>query len=391
MTDNEFKRFWHLDPEIAFLNHGSFGACPIPVLDYQQSLRLRLEQQPLQFLAREIEERLDEARSQLAQFVKASPANLAFVPNATTGINAVLRSLTFQPSDVVLTTNQEYNACRNALDFVAERWNVEIQIATIPYPIESAQHITEIITQAITPQTKLVLLDHIVSQTGYVLPLTEIIQQLNQQGIDSLIDGAHAPGMLPLNLTELGATYYTGNCHKWLCSPKGAAFLYVKPEYQAKIHPTTISHGKNDPRFNRSRFHLEFDWTGTWDPSAYLSVPMAINFMGSLLPGGWDELMESNHTKVLAARQNLADSLGVDLPCPDQMVGSMATLPLPNENFKEISSTKLNAKLWNQFQIEVPFSPFPDQNRYLMRISAQIYNDSSEFDRLAEALKTLLT
>ncbi|NJN48799.1 MAG: aminotransferase class V-fold PLP-dependent enzyme [Alkalinema sp. RL_2_19] len=390
MNDNSFKQFWHLDPTIAFLNHGSFGACPIPVLEYQQSLRLKLEQQPLQFLARDIEDRLDEARSHLAQFLQASPANLVFVPNATTGVNAVLRSLPFQPGDAVLTTNQEYNACRNTLNFVADRSGLEIIVVDIPYPLNEPKQIIEAIVQAITPNTKLVLMDHVVSQTGYVLPIWPIIQILNEQGIDSLIDGAHAPGMLPLNLSSLGATYYTGNCHKWMCSPKGAAFLYVKPDRQAQIHPTTISHGRNDSRLSRSRFHLEFDWTGTWDPSAYLSVPKAIEFMGALLPVGWPALIQHNQDQVLAARRHLADHFAIPLPCPDAMVGSMATLPLPAEHLQGMSHNDLNLRLWQDAKIEVPILPFPDEHGYLIRISSQIYNHPNEFERLAQALKALL-
>jgi isopenicillin-N epimerase len=390
MQQNVFKSLWHLDPEIAFLNHGSFGACPIAVLEYQQSLRLELERQPLQFLAREIELRLDAARSSLAAFLQADPHNLVFVPNATTGINAVLRSYPFQPGDAVLTTNQEYNACRNALDFVAERSGIEIIVADIPYPIDDPQIIVDAVLNAVTPQTKLVLLDHVVSQTGCVLPIGPIIQRLNAQGIESLIDGAHAPGMLPLDLTALGATYYTGNLHKWVSSPKGAAFLYVQADRQDQIHPTTISHGRNDPRTGRSRFQLEFDWTGTWDPTAYLSVPKAIDFMGSLLPGGWPELMAHNRNQVLAARAMLSQTLDLTLPCPESMVGSMATLPLPAARLSHLSQADLNRQLWEQFQVEVPIMPFPDASGYLIRISAQIYNQPADFDRARIALNHFL-
>ncbi len=349
-----------------------------------------MEQQPLSFLSREIEARLDEARSYLARFLKTKTDDLVFVPNATTGVNAVLRSLKFQPGDAVLTTNQEYNACRNALDFVAERSGIDIIVADIPYPIADPDQAIDAILAAVTPNTKLALIDHVVSQTGYVLPIAAIIHSLNQQGIDTLIDGAHATGMLPLNLTKLNATYYTGNCHKWMCAPKGAAFLYVQPTRQDQIHPTTISHGYNDSRLSRSRFHLEFDWTGTWDPSAYLSIPKAIDFMGNLLPGGWPELMQHNRTLVLAARQSLAKLLEQPLPCPETMVGAIATLPLPTASASSTSHNQLNLMLWNEFKIEVPIIPFPDESGYLVRISAQIYNHAEEFDRLGIALKKLL-
>jgi isopenicillin-N epimerase len=390
MAAHSFKHLWHLSPDIAFLNHGSFGACPIAVLEHQQSIRLELERQPLQFMHREIGERIDGARLHLAQFLHAQPANLVFVPNATTGVNAVLRSLRFRPGDAVLTTNQEYNACRNALDFVAERTGINIIVANIPYPITDPQIATDAIIDALTPNTKLVLLDHVVSQTGFVLPIKEITHILNQRGIDTLIDGAHAPGMIPLDLDALGATYYTGNLHKWVCAPKGAAFLYVHSDRHASIHPTTISHGRNDQRTTRSRFHLEFDWTGTWDPSAYLSVPKAIEFMSALLPGGWAELMPYNRSKVLAARRMLSEKLKLPLPCPDSMVGSLATLRLPAAKILPLSHADLNRRLWQQYQIEVPIMPFPDASGYLVRISAQIYNEPAEYERLSAALHSFL-
>ncbi len=382
---NPFKPFWLLDPEIVFLNHGSFGACPIPVLDYQQALRHQLERQPLQFLGREIEARLDAARSSLATFLNADPANLVFVPNATTGVNAVLRSRPFQPGDAILTTNQEYNACRNALDFVAAQNSLEIVVAQIPYPIADPQLAIDAIITAITPNTKLALLDHVVSQTGLVLPIAPIIEALNDRGIETLIDGAHAPGMLPLDLPNLGATYYTGNCHKWLCAPKGAAFLYVASNQLTNIHPTTISHGRNDPRTHRSRFHLEFDWMGTGDPTAYLCVPEAIEFMGSLLPGGWPELMAHNRQTAIAARNQLATSLNLPLPCPESMVGSLATIPLSDGSYLELQN-----QLWEEHHIEVPIVPFPTTQSRILRISSQVYNSPQDYEILAKALKSLL-
>jgi isopenicillin-N epimerase len=380
---NQFKQYWHHDKETKFLNHGAFGSCPIPVLAHQQVLRVELERQPLQFLSREIEARLDVARSALANFLQANPEQLVFVPNATTGINAVLRSYPFQPGDAVLTTNQEYNACRNALNFVADRTGIEIIVADIPDLITDPQIVIDAIITAIQPNVRLALLDHVVSQTGLVLPIDKIIQALTDRGIETLIDGAHAPGMLPLNLKTLGATYYTGNCHKWLCSPRGAAFLYVDVSRINDVHPTTISHGRNDSRTSRSRFHLEFDWTGTWDPTAYLSVPAAIDFMGSRLPGGWPELMHQNHECAIAARQHLAQVLEIPLPCPDLMLGSMATLPLPNGN-----AAKLVKHLWETFQIEVAVFPFPRSNSQMLRLSAQIYNDPQEYEFLAQVLKS---
>lgn len=379
------SRFWSLDPEITFLNHGSFGACPLPVLDVQQQLRQRLERQPLQFFGRDFEALLDQARDRLAEFVGADSQDLVFVPNATTGVNAVLRSLTFSPTDELLTTNQEYNACRNALNFVAERSGAKIVVADVPYPIESAQQVIDSVLAAVSERTRLVLIDHVTSQTGLILPIAPLIQFFRDRGIDTLVDGAHAPGMVPLNLKELGATYYTGNCHKWLCSPKGAAFLYVQRDRQSEIRPLTISHGANSPRRDRSRFQVEFDWMGTDDPTAYLCVPEAIQFMDSLLPGGWQALMDSNRVKAIAARKILCDILNVPPPCPEAMLGTLATVPLP-----EGSYTELQDALLEQFNIEVPIVPFPQAPHRLVRISAQIYNTLEQYEYLARSLAKLL-
>ncbi len=376
--------YWTLDPTIAFLNHGSFGACPLPVMQLQQALRQRIERQPLQFFGRDLETLLDRARIDLAAFVGADADDLAFVPNATTGINTVLRSLKFEPGDELLTTNQEYNACRNALDYVVERSGATLVVAEIPYPIESSQQAIEPILNAVTPRTRLALLDHVTSQTGLVFPIAEIIQALTAQRVETLIDGAHAPGMVAIDLTAIAPTYYTGNGHKWLCAPKGAAFLYVRRDKQSQIRPLTISHGANSPRRDRSRFRLEFDWTGTDDPTAYLCVPEAIRFMGSLLPGGWTELMENNRTKAIAARKILCEILKVVPPSPDQMIGALATVPLSDGSYVELQDALLE-----KFGIEVPIVPYPTAPARLVRISAQIYNTLDQYDQLGRAIVQL--
>ncbi|MCT7954820.1 aminotransferase class V-fold PLP-dependent enzyme [Laspinema palackyanum] len=384
-SPTEFSAYWSLDPQITFLNHGSFGACPFPVLEAQERVRQQLEQEPVRFFVREFEPLLDQAVEQLAQFVGVDARDLVFVPNATTGVNSVLRSLRFNPGDELLTTDHEYNASRNALEFVADRADARIVVAPVPFPIASKQQIVDAVMGRVSEKTKLVLLDHISSQTGLIFPIEEIIQQLSQYGIETLIDGAHAPGMLPLNLPKIGATYYSGNCHKWLSAPKGAAFLYVRGDRQQQIRPLTISHGANSSRTDKSRFQLEFDWTGTGDPSAYLSVPAAIQFMGSLLPGGWSELMSRNHKLVLSARQMLCDTLGVEIPAPSEMIGSMACIPIPDG-----SADELHDELFDRHQIELQVMPWPKFPQRVIRISAQIYNNFEQYQQLAGVLKQVL-
>lgn len=381
----EFSAYWSLDPEIIFLNHGSFGACPFPVLEVQEQVRQQLEREPIRFFVREFEPLLDQARDQLAQFVGVDGRDLVFVPNATTGVNSVLRSLQFNPGDELLTTDQEYNASRNALEFVADRADARIVVAPVPFPLASKQEIVEAVMARVSEKTKLVLLDHISSQTGLIFPIQEIIQPLCELGIETLIDGAHAPGMLPLNLSEIGATYYSGNCHKWLSAPKGAAFLYVRGDRQQQIRPLTISHGANSSRTDKSRFQLEFDWTGTGDPSAYLSVPAAIQFMGSLLPGGWPELMSRNHELVLSARQMLCKTLGVEIPAPSDLIGSMACIPIPDGSVEE-----LHDELFDRHQIEVQVMPWPKSPQRVIRISAQIYNTFEQYQELAALLEQVM-
>jgi isopenicillin-N epimerase len=381
-----------LDPKILFLNHGAFGACPRRVLEFQNEWRERMERQPLQFLVREREKALDGARETLAQFVGTDADDLVFVPNATSGVNSVLRSLPFQRGDELLVTNHEYNACRNALDDVAQRSGARVVVAHIPFPFHHADEIIAPILKRVTPKTKLALVDHVTSQTGIVLPIGKIVKALRAHGVDTLVDGAHAPGMVPLNLQQLGATYYTGNCHKWLCAPKGAAFLRVQRDKQKLIRPLTISHGANSQRKDRSRFLLEFDWQGTLDPSAFLSVPEAIRFIGSLLPGGWPEVMARNHALVLAARKILCETLQISEPCPEEFIGSLAAIPLPDAAKDQLPSLPFNESplqdaLRKKHQIEVPIISWPTPPGRVLRVAAQLYNSLPQYERLAKALR----
>jgi isopenicillin-N epimerase len=390
----QMQRLWSFDHGIDFLNHGSFGACPGPVLDFQRQVQQRLERQPIRFFLEDCEPALDEARSVLGRFLKASPADLVFVPNATAGVNTVLRSLPWRRGDELLVTDHAYNACRNALDFVAARAKARVVTVAIPFPLRDASAVMEPILEAVTSRTRLALLDHVTSPTALVLPIAELVRELDRRGVETLVDGAHAPGMLPLDLTRLGAAYYTGNCHKWICAPKGAGFLHVRGDRQARIRPLSISHGANSPRRDRSRFQLEFGWTGTADPSPYLCVPEAIRVMGGLVSGGWRGLMRRNRELALAARGRLCRALSIEPPCPESMLGSLAAIPLPDQRGSKVSRfglDPLNDRLWKEFRIEVPVFPWPAAPKRLLRISAQLYNHEDQYERLAQALIQLLT
>jgi isopenicillin-N epimerase len=373
---------WTLDPAVDFLNHGSYGACPRVVLETQAELRRQLEAQPVRFFQRDAPTLLDRAREELAAFVGADANELAFVNNATTGVNTVLRSLTFGPGDELLVTDHAYNACRNAIDFAASHGGARLVVAQVPFPLTSSAQVVDAVLAARTPRTKLALLDHVTSPTGLVFPLEQLVPALQAHGVRVLIDGAHAPGMLPLDLHALGADYYTGNFHKWLCTPKSAAFLYVPRRHQAEIRPLVISHGANArPDPDRSRFWLEFDWTGTSDPTPQLCIPAALAFLRGL-PGGLAGHYAVNRSLALAARGVLCDALDIAAPAPDSMIGSLVALPLADG-----SGHQLHDELIDQAAIEVPIMPWPAAPRRLVRISAQRYNDLAQYERLAAALK----
>ena len=387
MTD--LAKLWPLDPDVVFLNHGSFGACPTEVLRHQQALRDEMEAGPVRFLSRELDDRLDVARAALAAFVGADPDDLGFVVNATTGVNAVLRSLSFNAGDELLTTDHAYNACRNTLNFVAARSGVQVVVARVPFPLASPDEVVAAVLAKVTPRTRLAMLDHVTSPTGIILPLERLIAELSARGVEVLVDGAHAPGMLPLDLRALGATYYSGNCHKWICAPKGSAFLWVRRDRHAAVHPVTISHGANAVRPGRSRFRLEFDWTGTCDPTAWMTVPKAIDYVGSLLPGGWPAVMARNRALVLEARRLVCAAAGTPSPSPDEMIGSLASVVLPEGKTTEIMWRRpdpIQTRLYDQWGIEVPVMSWPTAPRRLIRISAQLYNPRDHYVRLAEAL-----
>lgn len=385
------KQHWTLDPAITFLNHGSFGATPRVVLDQQTALRAQMEREPVRFFVRELEPLLDEARRTLASFLGADEAGLAFVPNATAGVNAVLRSLDLDKFDELLVTNHEYNASRNTLDYVAGLAGAKVVVAEIPFPIDSPDVVVERVLEKVTDRTRLLLIDHITSQTALILPVERLVKELASRGIDTLVDGAHAAGFVPLDLRAIGAAYYTGNLHKWVCAPKGAAFLHVRENRRRGIRPIAISHGANASRTDRSRFHLEFDWTGTFDPTPWLAVPAAMAFMES--HGGWPEVMRRNNALALLARDLLCDTLGIAPPAPDAMLGAMAAVPLPDgtqDTAPSLYGDPLQDKLLFEHSIEVPLVPWPHPPKRILRISAQLYNELGDYEKLASALKALL-
>ena len=380
---------------MTFVNHGSFGACPLPILAHQRALIDELEAEPVAFLDTTIEARIDEARHAVARFLNADPDGLVFVQNATSGVSTVLRSLELAPGDELLTTNHEYNATLNGLAEIARRAGARVVTIQLPLEITSDDEVLEAFRAALTPRTRLALVSHITSPTATVLPIERIVRELDLRGVDSLVDAAHAPGQVPVDIEALGAAYWTGNGHKWLCGPKGSGVLHVRADRRDRIRPLVISHGWNDPRAERPRLWKEFDWTGTPDPTPFLTLPAAISTMRGFHPQGWPGIMAANHELVIEGRTLIADALGTTPLIPEAMHGSMAIIPLPM-TLTDDAARALKLALTVEDRIEVPIAPFPvpaaradpsdSPGGLVVRISAQRYNEIDDYARLADAL-----
>jgi isopenicillin-N epimerase len=388
--ESPWADLWLLDPAVDYLNHGSFGACPKAILERQAALRLELEREPVDFFIRALPGLLAGARRALAEFVGADGDDLAFLPNATAGVNAVVRSFAFSPGDELLTTDHAYAACRKTLDYAAARTGARVVEAKVPFPLRGEEDVVAPILAAVTPRTRLAMLDHVTSPTALVFPIERLVAELSARGVDTLVDGAHALGMIPLDLTRLGAAYYTANAHKWLCAPKGAAFLHVRKDRQKGLHPTSISHGYAG---GEARFRDEFDWTGTTDPTAVLCVPLCIAYLDGLLPGGWTELMATNHALALKARETVCGALRLSPPAPESMLGAMASVPLPVSGpttpARSLGREAL-ADWMRERGVEPWFYDWPAGRGKLVRISAQLYNTEGQFVRLARLLSEAL-
>ncbi len=384
---------WDFDPAITYLTHGTYGACPRPVVEAQRAMLQALEANPIQFLTRDLEDRWDAARQSITAFLHAEPEGLVGVPNATTGVATVLASLRLRPGDELLTDDHEYNATLNALDATAERARTRVVRVSIPLPIRHPEEVVEAFLAGVTPRTRLALVSHVTSPSGLVFPIETIVRELDQLGVDTLVDAAHAPGMVPLDVSALGAAYWTANGHKWLCGPKSAGVLVVREDRREGLRPLVTSHGHNDPR-DRPPLWKTFDWQGTLNPTAFLALPEAIRVIGGLHAGGWPAHMAANRALALEARSLLQERLGVAPIAPESMIGSMASVRLPVTH-DEDGANELARSLAHDERIEVPIVVFPvpaarapgaAPSTNLLRVSAQRYNELGDYERLAEAL-----
>jgi isopenicillin-N epimerase len=379
-----------LDPAVRHLNHGSFGAVLSEVLELQAEWKRRFEADPSRFVFRHLRAAMDRARDAVGEFVGADPAGLAPVRNATTGIASVLRSFEtlLRPGDQLLTTAHDYNAVRQILRFTAERTGAEVVVARVPFPIEDPVQVTERVLAAVTPRTKLAVIDHVTSPTALVFPIQDIVEALEPK-ISVLVDGAHGPGQVPVAVDDLGASWYAGNLHKWVCAPKGAAFLHARADRIEMTMPAVISHGYNAKvESAEDRYHELFDWLGTDDFSSWAVVPEALRLVGGLEAGGWDGVMKRNHDLVLEGRRLISETVAISLPAPDEMVGSMASVFLPDATGLDPGGD-LSPMMGELFDagfsaIVMNWPGWPSQ---LLRISAHLYNTSDDYSALAERLR----
>jgi isopenicillin-N epimerase len=379
---DDLRDLFLLRPDIVFLNHGSFGACPRPVFDVYQRLQLELERQPVLFLDREFRQRMAAARGALAQYLGADADDLVYVPNATTALNIVARSLPLEPGDEILTTDLEYGAIDRTWEFVARRRGARIVRAEIPVPVDDPEDVVDTIWARVTKRTRVLSISHIAYLTALILPIEPLVRRARGAGILTVIDGAHAPGQIPLSLDDLGADFYAGNCHKWMLAPKGAGFLHARRAAQPLLEPLVVSWGWESEMPSASRFVDHHEWQGTRDIAPFLSVPAAIEFMDG---HAWETVRASCRELLRSAVPRIVAATGLDPLCTSNgnWSAQMAGLPLPTAD-----GAALKARLYDAHRVEVPIVRW--KGRWLLRISIQAYNSEQDVDALVAALKACL-
>jgi len=379
---DSLKSEFLLDPNVVFLNHGSFGACPKRVFDDYQRWQLELERQPVEFLGRRITTLLAEARAKLAEYVGAATDEVVYFPNPTTAINMVARSLNLKPGDEILTTEHEYGAMDRTWRFVCNKTGARYLHRPIRLPVTSHEEFVEAFWAGTTERTRAIFISHITSPTALIFPVQEICRRAREAGLLSVVDGAHAPGQIPLNLAELGADLYTGACHKWLCGPKGSAFLYARREVQAWLEPLVVSWGWESETPSGSQFVDHHEWQGTRDVAAFLATPAAIQFQAE---HDWGAVRAECHGLASKTRRRIDDLTGLAPICPDSRdwFSQMAAIRLP-----PVDVNALKERLYNDYRVEAPLFKWNDQP--FMRVSFQGYNSRTDADALVDALKHLM-
>ncbi len=383
IRQTSYRSFFMLRPEVIFLNHGSFGATPIPVFERYQYWQRELERQPVEFLGRRAKNLLAQSRAALAEYLHTQPTNLVYVTNATTGLNIIARSLKLNRQDEVLSTDHEYGALDRTWRFLAQKRGFKYINQPINLPVENPDQIIADFWAGVTSNTKAIFISHITSPTALIFPVQSICKLARQHGILSIVDGAHAPGQIDLDLEKLGADFYVGNLHKWLCAPKGSAFIFARPEVQQFIEPLIVSWGWESDSPGESPFIDYLEWSGTRDISAFLTVPDAIRFQNQL---DWSELRLRCHQLASLTRRVIEGAANQSALYPDDpsWYMQMGSVPLPACT----DPSMVQDRLYREYNIEIPVTRW--RNRHLLRFSLQIYNDESDIDALKKALSVIL-
>lgn len=371
---------WLLDPDVAYLNHGAFGALPNVVWEAATELRLQMERDPTDLLVRRLPGLIDDVRGQLSELFNADEAGAVFVPNATGGTQAVIASLahSFEPGDELLTTDHRYAAVLAQFIRTASEHGTKTVVAHVPLGPRSASDVVEAITERVTPRTKLLVVDSIASLSGFVFPLEEIVAAAHQRGVPVLVDAAHAPGQIAVDLTRISADFWVGNLHKWVCSPRAAAYLHVAPQWRETIRPLAASHGY------AGSLHDAFDWTGTLDPVTILAVPAALAFWESK---GWMAVREQQRATVDDGAARVARALGTDVAVETAFRAAMRIIELP-ALLGPGSAREIENVLAEKYRVETSLMPL--HGKSWVRVCGQVYNEPSDYDRLGEALRELL-
>jgi isopenicillin-N epimerase len=362
-----------LEDGIAFLNNGSYGAPPRVVYEAAETFRRRCEMQPIRYMQRELPGLIRAAAEALGRIVNVPAAELGIVDNATSGANAVLRDLTFAAGDEIVTTTHAYGAVRRTLQHVAARHGATLIEADVPFPSKGADEIFAAVMAQVSARTKLLVIDHITSPTALIFPVARLTAEMRARGIPVLIDGAHAPGMIDLDIPAIGADWYAGNCHKWLFAPKGCAFVWAAAAKRAALHPTVISHGYG------KGIAAEFDWVGTKDYSAWAALPTAIAFYEAQ---GGALIRARNHKLAVEAGQLVAQAWGTQVGGPPELLGNMVTIGLPVQPEATLENAKrIHDALWDRHKVEAPIFVFG--GKLWLRIAVQIFNELEDYKRLA--------
>ena len=381
----DFRSQFELLPDIAYVNHGSFGGCPIAVSAAAQKWRSTMESQPYEFFVDVLPGAIRDAVTPLAEFIGASANDVVFVDNATAGMNAVLRSFDWQPGDEIVVTEHVYGGVSKVLSYLAASRGLSVVTVPVPWPITGAaafdRHIVDAVLSALTPRTRMVSIDLIASCSGLIFPVTAIVQAVHARGVQVLVDAAHGPGQMPIDVNDLDADWLTGNCHKWLFAPKGTAFLWAHPtrSVATELHPGVVTHGYSQGWLE------EFDFVGTRDYSSWLAMPAALEWRRT--HGGWG-IAHANHEMVALMSSMLAELWGTFVGAPAELFGSLATIALPvNDAGTAEAARAFRDRLWREHRVEAGVMGFA--GRLWCRISAQVYNTVDDYERLGAAVADL--